>query len=139
MIDLACLDQIKRKNKCAYYHYNNGKPARKLVEALLKRSFSLLCLVHQGGDLADFGVHSRCGDNHKCSAVGNKAAGEHHVPALSKRSLALDYVVILINVSRFTGQRAFVDLQRIVVDDPAVGNDQVACLKHDDIARYNVL
>ena len=53
--------------------------AEKLSRLSCRGGLALLGLVHESGDLAQFGVHARAGDQHGGPAVGHQGAGEHHV------------------------------------------------------------
>ncbi len=88
--------------------------------------------------MSDFGIHARLCDEDKRSAVGHKAAREYHISAVSERSFAAEGFVVLVDVCGLARQRALVDLQRIVSDDPAVGDNQIARLENDDIACDDV-
>ncbi len=134
----AALPHRQHEHQHADDHNDDRQLARELVQTLLQGRFLFLGGIHQRGDLADLGVHGGLGHEHHRSAVGDKAARKDHVDAVAQRCLAADGRVGFVDICRFTGQRAFVDLQRIVVQNAAVGNHHVACFENNDIPRHNI-
>ena len=130
----AALPHRQHEHEGADDHDDHGKAARELVEALLQRRFLFLGAVHQGGDLADLGVHGGLRHHHQRPAVGDQTARKDHVGAVAERHLAVDHRVGFVDVGRLARQRAFVDLQRIVMDNASVGDCHVPCLEDDDVA-----
>ena len=120
-------------------HDGDGQLLAEVVHALLQRGLFLLGLVHQGRNLADLGLHAGGGDNHAGAAVGDQRPGKDHVLLVAQRDvLLIDDVADLVDALRLTGQRAFIDLQRVVLDNASVRDDQVAGLQRQDIAGDNL-
>ena len=120
-------------------HNHNGQLAGEVVQALLKGRFALLGLVHQGGDLAQLGIHAGGGDQHFRPAIGHQGAGKDHVLLVAQGHLvAVDAIGGLIYPLAFAGERALVDLQRVVVQDAAVGHHQVAGVQEYDIPGHHL-
>ena len=129
----------QHKHQHADDHDDHRKPAREFVEALLQRRLFILGCIHQGGDLADFGIHGGFGNHHHRPAVGHQTAGKDHVGAVAQRHLAADSLLGFVDVKRLARQGALIDLQGVIMQDPAVGNHHIARFQNENISRNHVL
>ena len=129
----------EREHARADHQNDDGKPAAEVVQTDLQRGLALLGLVHQRGDFADLGLHTGCSDHHHRAAVGDQRAGKHHVFLVAERNLAAaQHVCGLFHALAFAGQRAFVDLERIVFQNAAVRHDHVAGFQLNHIAGHDL-
>ncbi len=113
----------------------DGELAAELVQAHLKRGLFLLRALQQGGDPAHLCVHTGGCHQEPGPAVGDEAAGEHHVLAVSQRHVAVDVRQVLLYRQAFAGEGALRALQAGALQQPAVGADRVAGLQHHHVAH----
>ena len=113
----------------------DGELAAELVQAHLKRGLFLLRALQQGGDPAHLCVHTGGCHQEPGPAVGDEAAGEHHVLAVSQRHVAVDVRQVLLYRQAFAGEGALRALQAGALQQPAVGADGVAGLQHHHVAH----
>ena len=89
--------------------------------------------------MAQLGVHAGTGNQHHCTAIGDQRTGEHHVLLIAQRGLARRQRVSgFFHRLGLTGQRAFVHLQGVALQQTAVGNHQVARLQVHDVAGHHL-
>ena len=121
---------------------DGGKAASEPVQTDLQGRLFLLRALQQGGDLAHFRVHTRGGHQEPPPAIGDEAAGEHHVPPIPQRRLAADGLHVLFHRKALPGEDAFIAFQAGALQQAAVGADRIPRLQHHHItgdhlpARY---
>ena len=127
--------QGQPKHQGADDHDDNGQLLGEIVQALLEGGLALLGLVHQGGHLAQLRVHARAGDHKDRPAIGHQGAGEHHVLPVAQGHISLgNDLVGLLHRLALAGERTLIDLQGVVLQNPAVGHHHVAGLQLHNIA-----
>ena len=114
---------------------DGGQLLAEVVQGLLKGGLALLGLVHEGGHLAQLGVHAGAGNDDLRPAVGHQGAGEDHVlPVAQGHLLPGDDLGSLLHPLALAGEGALVDLQGEVFQDAAVGHHHVASLQLHKVA-----
>ena len=124
------------------YHNTDGNNDNcqflaEIIQTHLKRRLFRLGIVHQVGDRTDLCIHAGARHQHIRAPVRDQTSGEDHVGAVCQRLLSFQHLVGLIHIGRLAGQRTFIDLQRIVLQDPAVRHNHIPCFQTEDIARHH--
>ena len=121
-------------------HDDGGQLAAEVIQADLQRGLLLLGLVHQGGDLADLGVHAGAGDHHQGAAVGDQRAGEHHVLLIAQSHLSgSDDVVGLIYALALAGEGASLTLKgEVLTTTRPSATTRSPRLQHQQVAGHDV-
>ena len=122
-----------------YEHDQYGKSAAELVQAFLQRCLALFGCIHQSCNLTQLRLHAGSSHQHLGASVGNQTSGIDHICPVSKRHITLYNGICFLYVGRLACQRAFIDLQRIAVQDTAIGHDHVARFQYDNVTRHNIL
>ena len=126
------------------YHHTDPQDGRgqllaEVVQTLLEGGLALLGPVHQGGHLAQLGVHTRARDHYRGPPIGHQGAGKHHVFLVAQRHLLRgDHIRGLLHALALTSEGALIDLQRKIFQDSSVGHHHVAGLQLHNVARHHL-
>ena len=128
-------DQRDSENQAAEDQNTDRQLFTELVQADLKRSLLLLSAFEEGGDLTHLRVHAGGSDKEGASAIGHKAAGEHHVLPVSQRHIAADRFKLLVHGQALTGKGALCRFQAGTFQQAAIRADGIARLQKDHVAH----
>ena len=84
----------------------DGELSAELVQTDLERRFLLLGAFQKRGDFAHLRVHAGGRDQEPGPAIGDEAAGEHHVLPVAQWDLPLDLMDVLLHRQALAGQGA---------------------------------
>ena len=121
------------KQHRADHQNDEGELPAELIQTDLQRGLPLLCVFQQLSDPSHFGIHAGGRHQEAPPAIGDEAAGEHHVLPVSQRCFSGDLIRILFHRQAFTGEGAFRALQAGTLQQAAVRADGIARLQYHHI------
>ena len=110
-------------------HQNDdGELPAELIQTDLQRGFPFLRVFQQQSDLSHFSIHAGGRHQEAPPAIGDEAAGKHHVLPVPQRGFSGDLIRILFHRQAFASKGAFRTLQ--------TGTFQQTTIRADGISRF---
>ena len=116
------------KQHCTDHQNDDRQLSAELIQADLQRGLPLLRVFQKLGDLAHLRVHAGGRHQKAAPAIGDKAAGKHHVLPVPQRGFSGDLIRILFHWQAFASKGAFRALQ--------TGTFQQATVRTDGVSRF---
>ena len=126
------------KQHCTDDQNTNGQLPAELIQAHLQRGFLLLGALEQSGNLAHLRIHPGTSNQELCTAIGDKAAGKHHVLPVAQRSVTRDLSQFLFHRQALSCQGAFRTLKAGTLQQAPVGAYGISRLQHHHITRHHI-
>ena len=126
------------KQHCTDDQNTNGQLPAELIQAHLQRGFLLLGALEQSGNLAHLRIHPGTSNQELCTAIGDKAAGKHHVLPVAQRSVTRDLSQFLFHRQALACQGAFRTLKAGTPQQAPVGAYGISRLQHHHITRHHI-
>ena len=121
------------KQHCADHQNDDRQLSAELVQTDLQRRFPLLRVFQKLGDLAHFRVHAGGRHQKAAPAIGDEAAGEHHVLSVAQGRLSAERLRILFHRQAFAGEGTLRALQTGTFQQASVSANGIPCLQYDHI------
>ena len=121
------------KQHCADHQNDDRQLSAELIQADLKRCFPFLRVFQKLGDLTHFRVHTGGRHQKAAPAIGDKAAGEHHVLSVAQGRLSTERLRILFHRQALAGKGTLRALQAGTFQQASVGTDGIPRLQYDHI------
>ena len=107
------------------------------VQRHLQRSLLLLSALQQSGNAAHLGVHTSASNQKTGTAIGHKAAGEHHVLPVTQSHITFYGLHLLFHRQALTGEGTLSTLQAGTLQQSAVCTDGVTGLQSHHISDHH--
>ena len=116
------------KQHCTDHQNDEGELFAELIQTDLQRGLPLLRVFQQQSDLSHFGIHAGGRHQEAPPAIGDEAAGKHHVLPVPQRGFSGDLIRILFHRQAFASKGAFRALQ--------TGTFQQTTVRTDGVSRF---
>ena len=131
---------IENKDENADENDHHRQLFAKLVQLLLQRRLTVLCLVQNTGDLSHFRPHPCVRYQKPASSIGDAASHKSHIFAVTQRYLSVLFLLQhfhkFLYGYRLSCQGGLVYTQRLRLQQPAVSRNHISCFQKHDISRY---
>ena len=118
------------KRNCA-----NRQPFAQLVQPLLQGCGLFDYILEHGGNVAQFSLHARTGDEHLTTPVVDDGAGIDHIAPIAQGQAGIENEGrVLFHRLRFAGEGGFHGAHVEAAQDAPVGRHHIAGLEDDHVA-----
>ena len=121
------------KQHRADHQNDDGELPAELIQTNLQRGLPLLRVFQQQSDFSHFGIHAGGRHQEAPPAIGDEAAGKHHVLPVPQRGFSGDLIRILFYRKAFASEGAFRTLQAGTFQQTAVRTDGITRFQYHHI------